>query len=330
MPPKEITTYTCKLTKDQGRQLKEILQRKGFEFKELAYAEFAASQEKINVAFYTSGKFVVQGKGTTEFVQFILEPEILGEATLGYEDVLNPERLTARVGVDESGKGDFFGPLCVAGVYVNENIVKDFEAEGIMDSKSISSDKRIAKLAEMITKHPDCVYTVVPIGNEAYNRLYTKIKSVNKLLAWGHARVIENLMGQRHRMEPLPQIAISDQFATSKEVTKSAMMTMGKEIELRQRHKAESDIAVAAASILARHSFVERLGKLEKEFGLPFPKGASKKVDEAAKGFLEKHGEDEFGKVCKLHFRTAYRALGKPEPPRKQFSYRPKKTQDSA
>lgn len=330
MPSKEITTYSCKLTKEQGQQLQAILQQKGFEFKELAYTEFAASQEKINVAYYTSGKFVVQGKGTTDFVQFILEPEILGEAKLGYEDVLDPERFTARVGVDESGKGDFFGPLCVAGVYVNETIVKDFEAEGIMDSKSISSDKRMAKLAEIITKHPQCVYTVVPIGNEAYNRLYTKIKSVNKLLAWGHARVIENLMGQRHRMKPLPQIAISDQFATSKEVTKSAMMTMGKEIELRQRHKAESDIAVAAASILARHSFVERLGKLEKQFGLPFPKGASKKVDEAAKNFVDQYGEAEFGKVSKLHFRTAYRALGKPEPPKKPFSYRPKKSPNSA
>ena len=328
MPAKEITTYTCKLNSDQGKTLRQSLEQKGFQFKELAYTEFAASQEKINVALYTSGKLVVQGKGTHDFVQFILEPEVLGEARLGYEDVLNPERLLPRVGVDESGKGDFFGPLCVAGVYVNESIVKDFEAEGIMDSKSISSDRRIAKLAEIISNHPDCVSTVVPIGNEAYNRLYTKMKSVNKLLAWGHARVIENLMGQRHRMNPMPQIAISDQFATSKEVTKSAMMTMGKEIELQQRHKAESDVAVAAASILARNEFVDRLGKLEKQFDLDLPKGASKKVDEAAKNFLKLHGEENFGKVGKLHFRTSFRALGLPEPPKKPFSYRPRKTKD--
>lgn len=145
------------------------------------------------------------------------------------------------------------------------------------------------------------------------------------MLAWGHARVIENLMGQRHRMEPLPKIAISDQFATSKEVTESAIMSMGKEIELLQRHKAESDIAVAAASILARHEFVSRLGKMEKQFGLPLPKGASKAVDAAALAFLEKHGEAEFGKVGKLHFRTAFRALGKPEPPKKTYFRRPKK-----
>ena len=320
-----ITTYTCKLSSDQGKQLKQCLVKKGFDFKELPYAEFAAAQEKINVAFYTSGKLVIQGKGTEEFVQFILEPEILGEATLGYEDILNPDRLIPRIGVDESGKGDFFGPLCIAGVYVNEKVVKALEKAGIKDSKNISSDRSIARLAEIITKQDGCVFTVVPIGNEAYNRLYKKMRSVNSMLAWGHARVIENLMGQRHRMEPLPKIAISDQFATSKEVTESAIMSMGKEIELLQRHKAESDIAVAAASILARHEFVSRLGKMEKQFGLPLPKGASKAVDAAALAFLEKHGEAEFGKVGKLHFRTAFRALGKPEPPKKTYFRRPKK-----
>lgn len=328
MPGKSITTYTSKLTPEQGQKLEQSLQRKGFEFKELAYTKFSAGNDSVKVALYTSGKLVVQGKGTEEFVQFILEPEILGRAEQGYEDVLNPERLAPRFGVDESGKGDFFGPLTIAGVYVNEPMVKDFEAAGIMDSKSISSDRKIAKLAEHITKHPQCVYTVVPIGNEAYNRLYKTMRSVNKILAWGHARVIENLMGQRHRMDPLPIVAISDQFATSKEVTEKAIMSLGKEIELKQRHKAESDVAVAAASILARHEFVTRLGKLEKTFQLELPKGASKRVDAAAKAFLEKHGEDEFGKVGKLHFRTAYRALGKPEPPRKQYSYR-SRTKDS-
>ena len=186
----------------------------------------------------------------------------------------------------------------------------------------MSSDRKIATLAEIITKHPACVHTVVPIGNEAYNRLYSTMKSVNKILAWGHARVIENLMGQRHRMNPHPRIAISDQFATSKAVTESAIMSMGKEIELKQRHKAESDIAVAAASILARNEFVVRLGKLEKQFQVALPKGASKKVDEAAKIFLDRHGKEAFGKVGKLHFRTAYRAFGLPEPPKKPFSSR--------
>ena len=140
---------------------------------------------------------------------------------------MNPDLLLPRLGVDESGKGDFFGPLCIAGAYVNEAVVKAWADVGIRDSKNISSDKRIKELAELIRKTPGCVTTVVPIGNEAYNRLYAKMRSVNAMLAWGHARVIENLMGQRHRMNPPPVRAISDQFAANKETVAKALMTSG-------------------------------------------------------------------------------------------------------
>src|SRR4030095_15492917 len=136
-------------------------------------------------------------------------------------------------------KGDFFGPLCVAGVYVNESVVRAWKDSGIRDSKNIGSERRIAELADFIRKTPGCVASVVPIGNEAYNRLYAKMKSVNTLLAWGHARVIENLMLQKHRMNPPPVRAISDQFAANKETVAKALMTMGREIELIQKHRAE-------------------------------------------------------------------------------------------
>jgi ribonuclease HIII len=163
------------------------------------------------------------------------------------------------------------------------------------------------------------VSTAVPIGNDAYNRLHRSMGSVNAVLAWGHARVIENLMGQRHRMTPLPVKAISDQFAASKATVANALMAMGREIELVQRHKAEEDLAVAAASILARDEFVTRLAKLEKEFGMALPKGASAAVDAAAKEFIARHGADQLPKVAKMHFRTALRAQGLPEPPRKEW-----------
>ena len=154
----------------------------------MPYSRFGAAKDKLTVVFYTSGKLVVQGKETREFIEFVLEPEILKQARLGYEAVLNPELLLPRLGVDESGKGDFFGPLCVAGVYVNENVIKAWQDAGIRDSKNISSDKKMAALAKLIRETPGCVYSVVPIGNEAYNRLYAKMGSVNTLLAWGHAR----------------------------------------------------------------------------------------------------------------------------------------------
>ncbi len=316
---KPLASYTCKLSDEQASALLSYLQKHSFELRDVPYARFAGANGKVSVVFYESGKLVVQGKGTQEFIEFVLEPEILKEARLGYETVLHPEMLIPRLGVDESGKGDFFGPLCVAGVYVNEDVVKAWQDKGIRDSKNISSDKRIADLADVIRKTPGCVSTVVPIGNEAYNRLYEKMRSVNTLLAWGHARVIENLMSKQGQMKPPPTRAISDQFASSKDVVAKALMQQGRTIELLQRHKAEEDLAVAAASILARDEFVQRLKRLEKEFQMPLPKGASAAVDAAAKAIVEKHGAQNLARIAKMHFRTALRAQGLPEPPKVEW-----------
>ena len=311
-----LSSYTCKLTDEQASALDAALRARRWKPREVPYARFAFESDEVNVVFYESGKLVVQGKGTREFIEFVLEPEILKEVKLGYETVLNPDLLLPRIGVDESGKGDFFGPLCIAGVYVNEAIIKSWQGKNIRDSKNISSDKKIAELADVIRHTPGCLTSVVPIGNEAYNRLYAKMKSVNTILAWGHARVIENLMGQKHRMTPPPVRAISDQFAASKTVIEKALMMAGRQIELVQRHRAEEDLAVAAASILARDGFVKGLAKLEKQFNVELPKGASTAVDEAAKKFVTEQGPDNLAKIAKMHFRTALRARGLPEPPR--------------
>lgn len=319
---KPLTSYTTKLTPEHAAALEQWLRARDYKFRDVPYARFAAEKDKTNLVFYESGKLVIQGKGTQEFIEFVLEPDILKEARLGYETVLNPELLLPRLGVDESGKGDFFGPLCIAGAYVNENVIKAWKDSGIRDSKNISSDKRIKELAELIRKSPGCVTSVVPIGNEAYNRLYAKMGSVNTLLAWGHARVIENLMGQKHKMDPPPVRAISDQFAHHKDIVAKALMPLGRSIELIQKHRAEEDLAVAAASILARDEFVTRLGRLEKEYGMAFPKGASAAVDAAAKEFVAKQGAENLPKVAKTHFRTALRAQGLPEPPKVEWKRR--------
>jgi len=319
---KPLTIHTCKLTDDQATALNAALQARHWKPRTVPYARFAFESDKTNIVFYESGKLVVQGKGTGEFVEFVLEPEILQQAKLGYETVLNPELLVPRIGVDESGKGDFFGPLCIAGVYVNESVIKAWTDAGVRDSKNISSDKKIGELAELIRTTPGCVTDTVVVGNEAYNRLYSKMKSVNTLLAWGHARVIENLMGLRYRMNPAPVKAISDQFAASKSVIEKALMAAGREITLVQRHKAEEDLAVAAASILARDGFVKGLAKLERDYTRPLPKGASAAVDAAAKKFVEECGAQNLGKIAKLHFRTALRAQGLPEPPKTEWRKR--------
>lgn len=319
---KPLTSHTCKLTDEQATALNAALAARDWKPRTVPYARFAFESDKCNIVFYESGKLVVQGKGTQEFIEFVLEPEILKQVKLGYEAVLNPDLLLPRFGIDESGKGDFFGPLCIAGVYVNETVLNAWKDKGVRDSKNISSDKKIHELADLIRKTPGCVVDTVVIGNEAYNRLYVRMKSVNSMLAWGHARVIENLMGKRYQMNPAPVRAISDQFAASKSVIEKALMTGGRQIELVQRHKAEEDIAVAAASILARDEFVKGIAKLEQQFQMKFPKGASAAVDAAAKQFVETRGAGELAKVSKMHFRTALRAQGLPEPPKMEWRKR--------
>lgn len=284
--------------------MERLLRERGCSFVQVPYARFATEYQTAKVVMYLSGKLVVQGKGTEDFVQFVLEPEILRVAELGYEEVLQPELSLPRLGIDESGKGDLFGPLCVAGVYVNASMVQSWRDAGIKDSKSISGDKRIQQLADVIRKTPGCVWNVVPIGNAAYNRLYAKIGNVNRLLAWGHARVIENLLGERHRMVPPPERVVIDQFAASQSTVANALMAGGKGIEVVQRHKAESDVAVAAASILARDEFVRRLAELGRQGGVDLPKGAGSAANEALKQWLSAHGRESLSGVAKLHFRN--------------------------
>lgn len=317
MPP--LTTYTAVLSPPQAATLEPILRDGSFELRKVPYARISAAKKDLNVTLYDSGKLVVQGKGTEDFIQFVLEPRILQEARLGYETTLNPELLDPRLGVDESGKGDFFGPLCIAGVYVNARIIEAWKNIGVRDSKSISSDTQIARLATAIRETPGCVHSVVPIGPEAYNRLHKANRSVNRVLAWGHARVIENLLSQRHRMDPLPVRAVSDQFAADKGTIEKALLSLGRDFQLVQRHKAESDLAVAAASILARDEFVRRLHKLEQTFEIPLPKGASAAVEQAGRAFVARHGPDALPKVAKMHFRTSFRVLGLPEPPKVEW-----------
>ncbi|MDP6795514.1 MAG: ribonuclease HIII [Verrucomicrobiota bacterium] len=299
-----MTSHTAKLSPEQAETLRGILAKRDFEQADVPHSVFSYKRPGLTVTWYKSGKLLVQGKGTKEFVEFTLEPEVLGEAA--FADMLDaqPQQLEPHIGVDESGKGDFFGPLVVAGVYVNEPVARALDEQGVKDSKAITSDKKIAALAKGIRDTPGCVYSIVPIGNASYNRLHQKMRNVNKILAWGHARAIENLLGQRHRMEPPPLRAISDQFARSKSTIQSALMEEGRQLELVQMHKAESDIAVAAASILAREVFLQRLKKLEEEFDLDLPKGASSKVDAAGSEFLKKHGMEKLGQAAKLHFRT--------------------------
>lgn len=200
-----------------------------------------------------------------------------------------------RIGIDESGKGDYFGPLVIAAAFVSPDREADLTLLQVRDSKRIS-DGRILEMAGDIRLI--CPHRVVAIGPERYNALYTKIKNLNRLLAWGHARALENLLEQVSC-----ELAIADQFGDERYVQR-ALMEKGKAIRLVQQPKAEADLAVAAASILARAEFLTRLRRLSEEVGTTLPKGASNAVELAARMVVKKHGETGLARVAKLHFRT--------------------------
>lgn len=206
-----------------------------------------------------------------------------------------------RIGIDESGKGDYFGPLVIAAVYVDATTQDELKLMEVRDSKKIA-DGRILELAPDIKTI--CPHSIIAIGTQKYNELYAKIKNLNRLLAWGHAKALENLLERGVTCER----AISDQFG-DKRLILNALQDKGRKILLEQRPKAESDLAVAAASILARAEFLIHLKRLSGEVGTTLPKGASSAVELAAKMIIKKHGRDRLGTVAKLHFKTTQAIL---------------------
>ena len=297
-----MNSYTHALTQQQVGKLRALLEESGFEFTPKEWTIFFAQKNKLSVAVYEKGpKVLVQGKGLEEFVQFELEPKILGEAKLGYEEVHSPKMFEAHFGVDESGKGDFFGPLVISGVYVDSAIARKLLDAGVQDSKRIGSDARIRALAQTIRKTTGGLIETVLIGPQRYNELYEKFGNLNKLLGWGHARVIENLLEKK----PDCPRSLSDQFADAR-VIEQSLLRHGRKIDVEQRTKAESDIAVGAASILARDGFINWLERHGKELGLRLDRGVAANVKEIAKKLVEMNGAQVLREVAKVHFRTAH------------------------
>ena len=297
-----MNSYTHPLTREQATRLRALLEELGFDFSPKQYTLFFAQKNKLSVAVYEKGpKVLVQGRDVEEFVQFELEPKILCEAKLGYEEVHSPEMFEPHFGVDESGKGDFFGPLVISGVYADRGIGRKLLDAGVVDSKRIGSDTRIRALADTIRKSSLGLVETVLIGPAKYNELYEKFGNLNKLLGWGHARVIENLLAKK----PACPRSLSDQFADA-QVISASLLKHGRKIAIEQRPRAESDIAVAAASIVAREAFINWLERKSKELGIRLERGVSPSVKDTARKLVEMNGPDALREVAKVHFRTAH------------------------
>lgn len=210
------------------------------------------------------------------------------------------------IGSDESGKGDYFGPLVSACIYVDTDAANQLTTLGVKDSK-ILSEARIIEIARKIRSICQDKFTIIEISPEKYNQIYAKLKSqkktLNDLLAWSHAKAIEELLSKVEC-----QVAIVDQFA-DENLLLEKLQEKGKVLKIIQAHRAESHIAVAAASILARERFVNKLTKLEKQYQIRLPKGSSKEVISAAKQLVGKYGNEILGKIAKTHFKSTNEIL---------------------
>jgi ribonuclease HIII len=284
-----VTTIDLALTD----KLRGDLLEQGFDLSTPQYTLFSAKKKGISCTLYESGKLTVQGKDKDEFITFYLEPEILKAFAYSYPE--NQVDLTPHIGIDEAGKGDFFGPLCIAGVQAGDEQIKQLLQLGVRDSKRMS-DKTIRELSKKIKAiYP---HSIVRISPQKYNELYMRFHNLNRLLAWGHATAIAELFEKTGCEEVL-----IDQFA-SEHLVKNALQQKKLSLRLTQRPRAEEDSVVAAASILARAAFLEGLELLSRDLSFPLPKGASQQVVAAGIALVKKHGENILEKIAKLHFKT--------------------------
>lgn len=286
-------TFTTKIDLQLAAKLKADLEEQGFEISKPPYSIFSAKKKGLSCTLYESGSLTVQGKEMDHFIEFYLEPEILQTFRFSHPEAHLD--LKPRIGMDEAGKGDFFGPLCVAAVYADESGIKKLLEIKVKDSKKIS-DEGILKMAQKIRS--SFPYTAIRLFPSKYNELYGKFKNLNRLLGWAHASALGDLSAKTGCKE-----ALLDQFA-EKGVMDSFLKQKKMDIHLEQKTHAEEDLVVAAASILARAAFLEGMATLSEEYEIQLPKGANSKVIIAAKTLCDRFGREVLNQVAKTHFKT--------------------------
>ena len=313
---KKQTTFTFELTNDQQELLLGLMVNGNFRKREVPYSLYSIEGEKFNATLYEKEKhgkrkLCVQGSGAQDFVEFQLEPSGIVPVSLGYEKVLSPELFSAHAGSDESGKGDFFGPLVVCCAYTDERLSDEMIKLGVKDCKQMTDKAVLAVGAQLRQLLGPTGYAVVKLGPAAYNRLYAKIKNINRMLAWAHGTAIEELLTKRASCDRV----VVDQFAPTEATILRALKERGKKAKVEQRHQAESDIAVAAASVIARELFLRAIQAMTVEvFGegaeAKVPAGSSDpRVRELAEEMVRKNGPTWLMNHCKAHFQTTDKVL---------------------
>ncbi|MFA7227635.1 MAG: ribonuclease HIII [Melioribacteraceae bacterium] len=278
-------------TEKEGISTTSILKKEyNYEF----VAEKGREKVKIQVYFGKKGiKTILQGDIKSGLYKtlgnLILDQPKLD---LGETPINEPDEY---IGTDECGKGDFFGPLVVAAVYVNAKTKKILSDAGVRDSKDLS-DPQIKFVAGKIKKIIGTDFQIVKINPAKYNELYEQFRNLNKLLNWAHSKAIDNLLDNTGC-----GYVITDKF--SRKELDVVSLSKHSDVEFVQETKAEKYTGVAAASILARESFVNWFEEHQRR-GLNLPKGSSIETEKFAGILLKKIGEEKLNDLAKLHFKT--------------------------
>ena len=290
-------TVTLKLDEEQIKNFREMMEALGWIPKKLKsdYVDYAFSSPNDSVAtLYSSGKLVIQGKEDfTSVISHIRQNR-------GESPTIQPH-----IGVDEVGKGDYFGPMVVVACFVNNEFADRISHLGFDDSKKFS-DRKIKELYNHVKDYPYYYATILKPAQ--YNDAVNEDGNVSIVLAKQHSKGIEEDLIDLEKNGIACESVVIDQFSSSKSRVLDQLGDLGKTVDVKQFHKGESDIAVAAASIIARGIFLEEFEKMDKEYDFHFPKGASNVVDSAL-SFIEKHGQEELRNVAKVGFRTTQRIL---------------------
>ena len=281
-----------------GQIFEKAFQNAGFEMSRPAFTCFMARKDGATITFYISGKVMFQGKEPLELIPSELMHHFPQEGAPS--PILHLREELPLIGTDESGKGDFFGPLVVAGIGATEEHLKVLQALGVRDSKLLT-DTAILEIAQHLKELlPHAVYILQP---SRYNALYAQIGNLNHLLAAAHGKVIEQL----RKTTGISRVLV-DQFTTHDLIRPH--LKASPDLVLMQRVRAESHPVVAAASILARAAFTQEIDKISERLEMIIPKGASKQVLQAGRQIVIKYGEPMLEEVAKVHFKTFTDIIG--------------------
>jgi ribonuclease HIII len=309
------TTYAV-ATADRGRLRDQLMELGASEEApgpyELWRLKVSAGASQALAILYKTGKLVLSGRAPAvdiarERIEAIgrpVAPKAPSASSSEPSSTIPPET-QPHIGTDEAGKGDFFGPMVTAGVYVDARTAQLLRTLGVRDSKLVS-DRELRGLAgnirDVVSEGHRAVLTLAPKRyNELYQQFRREGKNLNTLLAWCHTRVIEDLIKSGLR----PTFILSDQFGDKRYIENRLLVdTRLSGVPVLQMHRAEVDIAVAAASILARDAFLHWLDQASKALGVTLPKGASPKVIEVGRLLVSRNGADSLRDYAKVSFKT--------------------------